>query len=582
MRDEASSTEADERPANAVRAADDGPAARPADGAVPGPSGATDIVGRHRGLFTRTALVSFLTLLSRIAGFVRESMTAALFGHASIVSDAFITAWRIPNLFRALMGEGAIVTALQTELTRVDHEHGERAGRAFFHAMLRLVGLLSAIVCLACMLVAWFAPDRMPGTDWAWLGANPAAVREFTVRMLPFVVLVCLSAVVGGALNVRGHFFAPNVAPVAMNLGWIAALAGVGWYFGTGPGAAGTDEVVRPMGMARGLATYVLIAGVILLVVQLPALSGARLSGASSPEERARSRRAAWSAVRASLPLALGAAAFQVNALVGGLLALALLPEGGSSLLYYASRLQQLPLSLVAVAATSAVFPALSALGERRELERLRELHERTHLAVAFVAVPASLGLCFFAEPILAVCFQHGEFGAAGVERAAWALRALALAIVPAGAAGLLARTHYALGAVTTPVRVAFALVLVNAALSIGLVAGLGLDLEGFAWSTTLCAWLNLLLLLPGLGGRLGPARGWGPLAARLVRITAAAGASTGLAWAGYRMFAREHASAALLFVCIFLTVGLYAGFSELLAIEEWRTLRRGLRKRPS
>ncbi|MBI5364248.1 MAG: murein biosynthesis integral membrane protein MurJ [Planctomycetes bacterium] len=541
-----------------------------------------DIVERHRGLFTRTALVSFLTLLSRLAGFVRESMTAALFGHASIVSDAFITAWRIPNLFRALMGEGAIVTGLQTELTRVDHAHGERAGRAFFHAMLRLVGKLSVVVCLVCMLVAWFSPDRMPGTGWAWLGENPSAVREFTVRMLPFVVLVCLSAVVGGALNVRGHFFAPNVAPVAMNLGWIAALFAVGAYFGAGRGAAEADATARQMDMARWLATYVLVAGVILLVVQLPALSGAGLSGASSPEERARSRRAAWGAVRSSLPLALGAAAFQVNALVAGLLALALLPDGGSSLLYYASRLQQLPLSLVAVAATSAVFPALSALGERRELDRLRELHERTHLAVAFVAVPASLGLCLFAEPILAVCFQHGEFGAAGVERAAWALRALALAIFPAGAAGLVARTHYALGEVATPVRVALFLVVVNAALSVGLVAGLGFDLVGLAWSTTLCAWLNLLLLLPGLGQRLGPTGGWGPLAARLARIAAAAGASTGLAWWTHRNLAREHGSAWPLFLCIFLAVGLYAGFSELLAIEEWRTLRRRLRKRAS
>ncbi|MBK7878715.1 MAG: murein biosynthesis integral membrane protein MurJ [Planctomycetes bacterium] len=539
-----------------------------------------DVVGRHARLVARTALISFLTLLSRIAGFVRETKTAALFGDASGVSDAFITAWRIPNLFRALMGEGAIVTALQTELTRVDHERGEAAGRAFFHSMLRLVTRLCAVVCVLAMLVAWFLPDRMPITGWGWLGEHPAAVREFTVRMLPFVVLVCLSAVVGGALNVRGHFLAPSIAPVVMNLGWIAALVAVGWAFGAGPAGAGPSEHDEQMGMARWLATYVLVAGVILLVVQLPALRGAGLAGASSSEERALSRRAAWSALRAGLPLALGAAAYQVHALVGGVLAIALLPQGGSSLLYYVTRLQQLPLSLVAIAATSAVFPMLTALGERRELDRVRQLHDRTHLAVAYVAVPASLGLAFFAEPILAACFQHGEFAAAGVERAAWGLRALALAILPAGAAGLVARTYYALGRPQTPVWIAFALVFVNVGLSVGAVAGLGLDLEGLAWSTTICAWLNLLLLLPGLRGRLALPPSQERVLPRLGRIGLAAGLSTGLAWATWVAWLGTSGSPVALMLCILLSVGLYGAFSQLLAIEEWRELLSRVRKR--
>ena len=543
------------------------------------PRPGADVVARHSRLVARTALISFLTLLSRIAGFVRETKTAALFGHASAVSDAFITAWRVPNLFRALMGEGAIVTALQTELTRVDHERGEAAGRAFFHSMLRLVGRLCLVVCALAMLVAWFLPDHMPGTDWNWLGEHPAAVREFTVRMLPFVVLVCLSAVVGGALNVRGHFFAPSLAPVVMNLGWIAALVAVGAWVAnrgsTGPGDAETQ-----MDMARWLATYVIVAGVLLLVVQLPALRSVGLAGSSSAEERALSRAAAWRALRAGLPLALGAAAYQVHALVGGVLAIALLPQGGSSLLYYVTRLQQLPLSLVAIAATSAVFPVLSALGEKREHARLRELHDKTHLAVAYVAVPASLGLALFAEPILAACFQHGEFAAAGVDRAVWGLRALALAILPAGAAGLVARTYYAVGKPATPVWVAAGLVVVNLGLSVGAVAGLGLDLEGLAWSTTVCAWLNLALLLPGLRSRLGLPPSRERVLSRLTRIALAAGASTGLAFGVWLAFERANGSLALLGLCILLSVVLYGAFSHLLALEEWRELLSRVRKR--
>lgn len=530
-----------------------------------------DVVARHRGLLTRTALVSFLTLLSRIAGFVRETKTAALFGHASAVSDAFITAWRVPNMFRALMGEGAIVTAVQTELTRVDHERGIAAGRAFVRCMLRVVAGLLVVVCAGAMLVAWALPDRMPGTDWAWLGAHPDAVREFTVRMLPFVVLVCISAVLGGALNVRGHYFAPNAAPVVMNLGWIAALVLVGRAF-----AGGGDQ----MEMARWLATYVIVAGVILVAVQLPALRSAELVGPVSDTDVRDARRAAWSALRASAPLALGAAAYQVNVVVGGMLAIAFLHEGGSSLLYYVTRLQQLPMSLVAIAATNAVFPALSALGERRELDRMRALHDRTHLAVAYVAIPASLGLFFFAEPVLAVCFEHGEFAAAGVERAAWGLRALALAILPAGATGLLARTYYALGDRRTPVRASIAVLAVNAIGSVVLVAWLGLDLEGLAWATTLSAWLNLVLLVPGLRRKLHLPPGLVDLRPRLLRIGVAALASTGGAWLAYRFVASARVSALGLFACIFLAVGLYAAFSHGLRIEEWRELLHRLRPR--
>lgn len=533
------------------------------------------VVGRHRALLSRTALVSALTLLSRVAGFARETLTAALFGHASVVSDAFITAWRVPNLFRGLMAEGAIATALQTELTRVDHERGDVAGRAFFRAMWRLVAWLLSLACVLAMTVAWLLPDRMPITDWAWLGAEPAAVREFAVIMLPFVVFVCLAAVLSGALNVRGHFFAPSAAPVLMNAGWVLALLAIGFFCADATGFA--SEHARQLVMARWIAGYVLVAGVVLVVAQLPALRHCGLTGPVPESERAPARSAARRALVASLPLAFGAGAYQLNTLVGGMLAIALLPSGGSSLLYYVSRLQQLPLSLVAVAATSAVFPLLNALGAAGERERLRALHDTTHFAVAYVAVPAAFGLFAFAEPILAVCFEHGEFGGEGVERAAWALRAASLAVLPAGATGLLVRTYYALGDLRTPVRVAALLVVVNAALGVVLVAGFGQDLEGLAWSATLAAWVNVALLVPGLRTKLGLAgRARGGIG-RFARIALAAGVSVALARAAHAALAAPRGSASALALCIFLAGALYAGFSALLAIPEWAELRRRL-----
>ena len=544
----------------------------------------TDLALRHRGLVRRTFLVSALTLLSRVFGFVRESLAASLFGDASPVNDAFVTAWRIPNLFRALLGEGAMSAAMQTALTRAEAERGEPAGRALFFAIFRLVGWLSALACVATMLAVLVLPDALPGTGIPWLGDDPQRVRELTLRMMPFVVFVCLSAVASGALYVRGRFLAPSLAPALMNLGWIAALAWIAQRYGPRPlGEAGAAELARQMEVARALAAYALVAGAVLLAVQAPSLVAERLvpgrgvpTAAGSAGSEAST---AWQVLRASAPLALGAAAYQVNVLVDGWMAIGLLPAGGSSLLYYATRIQQFPMALVAIAATNAVFPALAALGQARARDDLRALHDRSQLAVAFVALPASFGLIAFAEPVISFCFEHGAFGPEGVERGADGLRALALAILPAGAAGLVARTYYALGDFATPVRASVAMVLLHVALNVALVVGLGMDLEGLALSTALCAWGNLALLVPGLRGRLGlpaPAVRFLP---RLAASAIAAALAVGLARGAYELFDDGSRRTRALAGSIVVAVALFAALAHALRIPEWRELCARLRR---
>ncbi|NOT31690.1 MAG: hypothetical protein HOP15_14680, partial [Planctomycetes bacterium] len=195
---------------------------------------ASHAVTRHGGLVARTVLVSGLTLLSRMLGFAREALMAAVFGDKSVISDAFITAWRFPNLFRRLLGEGALSISLQTAMTKADIERGDAAGRALFRSTLRaMTWILLAVTALA-MLVTYVLPDAMPLTGWAWLGPVPAAVRDLTVRVLPYVLLVCVAAICGGALAVRGHFALPNLAPTAMNVVWIATLVAIGVASGWG------------------------------------------------------------------------------------------------------------------------------------------------------------------------------------------------------------------------------------------------------------------------------------------------------------------------------------------------------------
>ena len=459
-----------------------------------------DVVGRHtRGLLSRTALISVFTLVSRILGYVREILSAAIFGDRSGVFDAFITAWRIPNLFRRFLGEGALSTSFQTALTQVDAERGEEAGRQLFWETARLLTGILLGLCLITMAAIAAMPDHMPLTGWAWLGADPGYVRDLGVRMMPFVVLICGAALVSGALNVRGHFAAPAIAPAALNLVWIAFL-GIAWVHVEEAPSADQLDLAR----ARILAWGALAAGVAQLLVQLPALRRTGFLVA---------RRAAYighkgglgglAVLRRAVPLAFGAAVYQINVMIDGLMAEGLLRDGGPTLHYLANRVQQFPMALIAASATSAVFPALQAHGQVGDRAAVRRLHDRTHRAILFVALPASVGLWVLARPIIAVSFERGAFGGEGVVRAAAALRILAITLVPAGAVGLVARTYYALGDFRTPVRISVAMLIANVGLNVLFVLGLGMDVDGLACATMVTSWGSLALLLPGLSRRL-------------------------------------------------------------------------------
>jgi putative peptidoglycan lipid II flippase len=468
----------------------------------PGTSQGERVIRRQRGVGKRTIWISILTLVSRVLGMVRESMSALLFGDTSMVYDAFLFAWRIPNLFRRFLGEGALSTSLQASLTKVDAEEGDEAGAVLFRATLGLVAKILLALCLIVVASVWLLPNTFPGTDVQWLGPQGALVREFTMRLMPFVIFVCLTAAIGGALNVRGHYTLPALGPVLLNVLWIACLVGITWAWQTSE----TQTLPERLPMIRWLSAGVLLAGLAQLLLVVPAIKSCGLwpTVTIAPEAQARARSGARGILRRSAPLAFGAAVYQVNVMIDGMMAQSLLQPGGQTVHYLANRVQQFPLALVAVAATTAVFPALAAFGQQRRLADLRALHDKTQRNVLFIAMPAAFGLACLALPVTSLLFEYGAFKAAGVVRTADALRVLAFAILPAGAVGLVARTYYSVGDFKTPVRVSCAMLVANVVMNTLFIRGLHMDANGLALATTLASFGNLFILLPGLQDRVG------------------------------------------------------------------------------
>ena len=359
---------------------------------------------------------------------------------------------------------------------------------------IRIVSSILLLLCGAVMVIAWCLPDTMPITGVAWLGADPDAIRELVVRLMPYVVLVCLTALAAGALNVRGHYRASNWGPILFNVGWVSAIVGVGVTWGwESQGGRPPEEV---MAMVRALGWGVLAAGFVQLLVQLPALKSMGYFRRSSLDQTHKAK--AWKVLRDALPLVVGAAVYQLNVLIDGWMAEGMLPDGGPTLYYYANRLQQLPMALISISASTAVFPALLAMGQGGRLAELRALHDNTQLGSVFLLLPASVGLFVLAGPEISVLLEHGEFGPEGVTRTTPALQYLTLALLPGGASILATRVYYSLGDKRTPVVYSVLTMGLNTGLNILFLQGLGMDIEGLALGTAISSWAHLSLLLWG------------------------------------------------------------------------------------
>lgn len=444
--------------------------------------GVSSAAGRP-SLTEAAGLVSALTLLSRVLGLVREQVFAGLLG-AGLYADAFLAAFRIPNLLRDLFAEGALSAAFMPTYARTTAREGREAAFRLVSRLLSLLAVLLGILVLlgtgfAEQLVALLAPgfERVPGkTD----------VTIFLTRvMLPFLPLVSFAAVVMGVLNAHGRFGFPAFAPAAFNLltiAWAACLWGLG---------------LSVPQVALGWAIGTLLGGAAQLFIQVPAL---RSVGWRFRPEWAPHDPGIRSVATLMAPATVGLAAVQVNIFVSTIFASQ--EPGAVAWLQYAFRLLYLPIGVFGVAVGTVAAADLARRAAAEDHKGVRQTVARSLRLLAFLTLPAMAGLIVLRVPIVRLLFERGRFGAIDTAQTAVALALYSVGLVGYTGVKVLAPAFYALGSPRLPLFASASAVATNLAFILLFHSSFGFC--AIALGTALASLVNAGFLLVAFEWRIG------------------------------------------------------------------------------
>ena len=470
-------------------------------------------------LISGARIVGLGTLASRLLGMVRDMATAALLGMSgSGAMDAFALAFRIPNLFRRLFGEGALAASYLPVLSAQLEKDRTAAWQLVSVTMVWLAVLLVGLALVAEGLLAllWMVWGDVPRVE---LLVGLCAV------MMPYMIFICLTAQVAATLHSLSHFGVPALVPTLLNICWLFGA----WV--AAPCFAPDD----PRAQAYVLAVCVLVAGLLQLGVQLPML---RALGFRFDYNWTASRQAVGRIVTAMGPMVLGLAITQVNTLLDSLIAWGLarapdgprqiawlggidypMQQGAAAAVYFGERLYQFPLGILGLAVATAIFPLLSRHAARGDHARLATDLTLGLRLVLFLGVPAGVGLILLAEPLARLLFERGQFKSEDTVRAARMIACYAGGVWAYCALPVLVRGYYALGDRATPVRIGAAVVGLNLAMNLLLIWPLAE--AGLAVATSIAATLQVVVLALAFSRRKG-ALGWPALGATAGRTVAA------------------------------------------------------------
>ena len=450
-------------------------------------------------LFKAASTVSLLTLASRVTGMARDLLMASFFG-ASTMTDAFNIAFRLPNMFRRLFGEGAFSQAFVPVLGATKGEQGEEATRQLID---RVATILSVVLTVTCVIGVLAAPALV----WvlaSGLQQNPRGFDAAVVMarwMFPYIGFMSLVALGAGILNTWKRFAIPAFTPVLLNLAMIAAI----WLAAPWFGRIGIEPIYA-------LVMGVLGGGVLQLGLQMLALR--RLGLLPRVSWRWQAIRVAWadSGTRriATLmgPALLGVGVAHLSAIINLQIASFLTP-GSVSWMTYAERLMEFPTAMLGVALGVVLTPQLVAANAAKDGQRYSDMLDWGLRLVVLLALPCTVALLVFAEPLVATLYHRGAFSVQDVQQTTRALMGYGAGLIGMVAIKVLAPGFYASQDIRTPVRIAIMVLIITQLFNLALVpmfAHAGLTL-----AIGLGALVNAGALLWGLirRGRYMPSTGW-------------------------------------------------------------------------
>jgi len=424
--------------------------------------------------------VAGLTMVSRVLGFIRDLLTAAILG-AGPMADAFFVAFKLPNLFRRLFAEGAFSVTFVPLFAKTAHADGQEAAAKFAEeaqAMLLtiLVPLTIALLLFMPAVMQVLAPGFETGTP------RYALAVELCRITFPYLTLISITALQGGVLNALDRYGPFATAPILFNLSLIAGLLATPLFpsaahaLSWGEFTAGIVQVVWMMGSCRR-------AG-ILLKLRWPRMT---------PQVK-----------RLFIlmgPAAIGAGAVQINIFIDTMIG-SLLPSGSISHLYYAERLYQLPLGVIGVAVGTALLPSLARHVRDGDRPGAKRLEARAIEASLLLSLPAAIALMTAGRPIMIALFARGAFSVDSAIQTAGALAAYSAGIPAYVLAKTLSTAYFAREDTTTPLKFSLATVALNTIFALSFVLILHWGIVGISAATGITAWMNVGMLAWGLRKR--------------------------------------------------------------------------------
>lgn len=431
-------------------------------------------------LIKSTAVVSFATLLSRISGFVRDVLLARFFG-ASLMTDAFFVAFKIPNFMRRLFAEGSFSLAFIPVLNEVK----ANADRPTLQAYLNHVfGCLAVVLVIVVALLELLAPGVIAIFAPGFI--EHQVVFDHTVDMLritlPYLFCISLVAFSAGVLNSFGRFALPAATPILLNL----VLIWSALYL--------RDEFAVPV---KALAVGVLIAGVVQLLIQVPALM--RLGLLPRPVVKFHDPEVK-KVMTLMLPTLLGSSVAQINLLVDTMLATLLPLVGSPTFLYYTDRLVEFPLGLFGIAISTVILPRLSSSFAAQDHKDYQRTLQWAMTLAMFIALPSAVGLLLLAQPVVVTLFAYDQFTLQNATYTAYSLMVFMVGLPAFVANKVLLPAFYARKDTKSPVKIALKAMLINVVLNFAFVGLLyywnvvslhvGLAMAGVSSAWMQCFWL--------------------------------------------------------------------------------------------